>query len=77
MTSQSELRKAFENVAGHLANLELIQSLVEEALAENFTLDRSIHFLRERTQENDVTVQTDIRILINEIEHLRREKSSL
>ncbi len=77
MTSQSELRKAFENVAGHLANLELIQSLVEEALAEVITLDESIRFLKEKTQENDVTVQTDIRILINEIEHLRREKSPL
>ncbi len=76
MTSQSELRKAFENVAGHLANLELVQSLVEAALAEDITLDKSIYFLQERTKENDVTVQTDIRILINEIEHLRREKSS-
>jgi polyhydroxyalkanoate synthesis regulator phasin len=76
MTSQSKLRKAFENVAGHIANLELVQSLVKEALAEEATLDDTIRFLRERTQEAEVTIQTDIRILINEIEHLRREKSS-
>jgi len=70
------LLAAFENVAGHISNLELVKEWIEEMLSEKLSLEDSVAKLRERSAQEDVTVMTDIRILINEIEHISREKTS-
>ena len=76
MTSQNLLLTAFHNIAGHISNLERIKQWIEEIVAQQSTVDESIKELRARSEKEDVTYRTDIRILINEIEHLSREKGS-
>ncbi len=76
MTSRPILLVAFENVAGHISNLEIMKQWINEAISEKLSLEESIAKLKERSAEEDVTFGTDIRILINEIEHIAREKAS-
>ena len=76
MASRPILAVAFENVAGHISNLETVKEWVDELLSEKLSLEECIAQLRERSAERDVTFGTDIRILINEIEHISREKAS-
>ncbi|MFW9919547.1 MAG: hypothetical protein ACFFED_08110 [Candidatus Thorarchaeota archaeon] len=76
MTSRPILLVAFENAAGHIANLEIVKQWVDELLSEGLPLAECILNLQERSMEEDVTFRTDIRILINEIEHISREKTS-
>ena len=76
MTSLTILSIAFQNVAGHISNLEVVKKWVEEIIAAQASLENSISELRSRSEQEDVTFRTDIRILINEIEHLSREKTS-
>jgi hypothetical protein len=76
LTSQDILRTAFQNVAGHISNLEIVKQWVEELLSEPTSLENCINDLKSKSEKEDVTFRTDIRILINEIEHLSREKTS-
>ncbi len=76
MTSRPILLVAFENVAGHISNLDIVKQWIDEIISENLSLEESITKLKDRSTEEDVTFGTDIRILINEIEHIAREKTS-
>ena len=69
MTS-SIVRTAFEKVASHFANLDLMKSLVDEIERETDTLDSVLKELESRLEDAEVTFRTDIRILINECRHL-------
>ncbi|MHA2378601.1 MAG: hypothetical protein ACXADO_01285 [Candidatus Thorarchaeota archaeon] len=76
MSSDEILLLAFENIAGHLANLDSLRSIVHELTGHGYTIDGSIHMLEGKMEEAEVTLRTDLRILINEIRHLMRGKFS-
>ncbi|MGQ4870939.1 MAG: hypothetical protein ACP6IT_03775 [Candidatus Thorarchaeota archaeon] len=71
------IRTAFERTAGHMANLDRIREAVEHITESALSLDEAIGLLRREPVGEDITLMTDIRILINEIEHMvrRREPS--
>ena len=75
MTPQTILLTAFQNVAGHISNLETVHTWINEIVAEGISIEEGIVELKSRAENEDVTFLTDIRILINEIEHLSREKT--
>ncbi len=75
MTSRHTLQLAFENVAGHIVNLDEIQRLIQEMIEENLSIAECIDQLEHKMQNAEVTLVTDIRILINKIHHMSREKS--
>ena len=66
----SIIRTAFEKVAPHIANLDLMKSLVDEIEKETDSLDSVLHELESKLENAEVTFRTDIRILINECRHL-------
>jgi hypothetical protein len=76
MSSDEILHLAFENIAGHLANLDSIRSLVEELPGHGHSIDEAIQTLERRVEDAEVTLRTDLRILINEIRHVMRGKFS-
>ncbi|UCH03572.1 MAG: hypothetical protein JSW05_08195 [Candidatus Thorarchaeota archaeon] len=76
MSSDEILLLAFENVAGHLANLDSIRSLVQKLTGHGHTTDKVIQMLEGKMEEAEVTLRTDLRILINEIRHVTRGKFS-
>lgn len=67
----SYVRVAFEKVAGHITNLEEIKRIVDELVVRSHTLESSIKSLERMTENAEVTLKTDIRILINECRHLK------
>ena len=70
------LRTAFENVAGHFSNLETMTELVEEIGKDTDSLERIIKVLEKKCENAEVTLRTDIRILINECRHLQSRMTS-
>ena len=66
----SVIRTAFENVAAHISNLETVKELVDTLESEDLSLTESITRLEEEIENAEVTLRTDIRILINECRHL-------
>jgi len=74
--TDSILRTAFENVAGHLSNLEIVMNLIKEIETEERSLESVIVFLEEKSKDAEVTLKTDIRILINECLHLKSRMAS-
>ncbi len=74
MTS-SDIRIAFDNVAAHISNLETVKIIVDDLESENLSFDAVIETLQKKIEDAEVTLRTDIRILINECLHLERRKS--
>ncbi|MBN2228965.1 MAG: hypothetical protein JW779_05165 [Candidatus Thorarchaeota archaeon] len=67
----SILQIAFDNIAQHISNIERIRELVYEIDEEYDSIDEIIKSLEERLQDAEITLRTDIRILINECRHLK------
>ncbi len=74
--TNSVLRTAFENIAGHLSNLEVMKELVEEIEKHNDSTENTIKALEEKCENTEITLRTDIRILINECQHLQSRMAS-
>ncbi|TFG33894.1 hypothetical protein EU527_06195 [Candidatus Thorarchaeota archaeon] len=72
----SILKTAFDNVAGHLSNLEEMIDLIEDMETNEKSIDSVIISLEEKSKEAEVTLKTDIRILINECRHLKSRMAS-
>ncbi len=68
----SVLRTAFEKVAPHISNLDEIKALVDEIERKADSQDSIISELEKRLENAEVTLRTDIRILINECRHLKK-----
>jgi hypothetical protein len=66
----SILRTAFEKVAPHMSNLDMIKELVAEIEKKTDSLEFVLKELESRQEDAEVTLRTDIRILINECRHL-------
>ena len=67
---ESVIRTAFDNIASHISNIDTIRTLVDEIESENLTTDAVIDTLQNKIEDAEVTLRTDIRILINECRHL-------
>ncbi len=76
MNIGSVLELAFQNVAPHIVNLELLQSIVQETTNASESIDDAIGILESKMEDQEVTAKTDIRILINEVMHLMKRKST-
>jgi hypothetical protein len=76
MSSDDLFLRAFENSAGHLANLDVVRSIVEGLTGHGHSLEDIIQILEREMEGAEVTLQTDLRILINETQHLVRRKTS-
>jgi hypothetical protein len=72
MNFQANLHNAFENVAPHITNLDAISSLIQQLSKEGSSLRASMILLEEKKNNVDITLRTDIQILINEINHILR-----
>lgn len=72
----SVIRTAFDNIASHISNLETVKIIVDDLESENLSFDTVIETLQKKIEDAEVTLRTDIRILINECRHLERRKSS-
>ena len=70
------IRAAFENIASHISNIDTIKSLVDELESKNLTTDVIIDTLQNEIKDAEVTLKTDIRILINECRHLESRKKN-
>jgi predicted translin family RNA/ssDNA-binding protein len=66
----SILYSAFEKVAPHMSNLDAIKELVAEIEKKTDSLESVLSELESRLEDAEVTLRTDIRILINECRHL-------
>jgi hypothetical protein len=74
MTS-SILRTAFENVAPHISNLDEIKTLIDEIEERASSPEMILSELESKLDNAEVTLKTDIRILINECRHLGGRKT--
>ena len=72
----SVIRTAFENIASHISNIDSIQSIVNEIESEEQPIDIVIESLQKKAEDAEVTLRTDIRILINECRHLKSRMNS-
>jgi len=76
MISDDILLRAFENSAGHMANLDSVRAIVEGLTGHGHSLEDVIQSLEREMEEAEVTLRTDLRILINETQHLVRRMTS-
>lgn len=65
----SIIRSAFEGVAPHISNLDLMKALVDEIERKTDSLESVLTELESKLDDAEVTLRTDIRILINECKH--------
>ena len=75
MKTEDILRLSFESVAGHFANLQEVQKIMESISGEKGSIEDIIQKIEERMQDVEVTLKTDLRILVNEIRHQVRKSS--
>jgi hypothetical protein len=73
--TNSILRTAFENVAPHISNLDEIKTLIDEVDEKTDSLEMVLGELESKLDDAEVTLKTDIRILINECRHLGGRKT--
>lgn len=71
--TDSVLKTAFENIATHISNIDSVRELIEELENQEKPIEFIITVLEKKSQEAEVTLKTDIRILINECRHLMRK----
>ena len=76
MSSDDLFLRAFENSAGHMANLDSVKSIVQGITGHGHSIDDIIQILEHEIEKAEVTLRTDLRILINETQHLVRRKTS-
>jgi len=74
--TDSVIRSAFDNIASHISNIDTIRTIVDELESENQPIDAVIETLQKKIEDAEVTLRTDIRILINECRHLESRKNS-
>jgi hypothetical protein len=75
MKAQEVLHLSFEHVAGHFANLEQVQMIVGEILGGKGSIEDIIQKIEGMMHDAEVTLKTDLRILVNEIRHQIRKSS--
>ena len=74
--TESVIRAAFDNIASHISNIDEIRAIVNEIDSEDLPVNLVIESLQKKVEDAEVTLRTDIRILINECRHLKSRMSS-
>lgn len=75
MKAEETLHSSFQCVAGHFANLQEVQRIVDRISAEKGSIEDIIQKIEGMMQDVEVTLKTDLRILLNEIRHQIRKSS--
>lgn len=70
MIFPAKLRNAFENVAPYITNLDTIALIIQQLISDVDSLRACLIILEKSLGDTDVTLRTDIQILINEILHV-------
>ena len=65
---------AFENIRPYISNVDAMKSLIEELEPKATSIQNLIRVLYSKMSSAEVTLRTDIRILVNEIEKLARKE---
>ncbi len=74
-SDEEMISRAFERSAPHISNISEIKRLLDHLLQNARDYSDVIASLRENMQTvEDVTLRTDIRILLNEIDHALRNQ---
>lgn len=73
MASVSLVNSAFENIAAHITNLSMLRDIMEDILSNCNNIEEITLRLEERKEYAEVTLRTDIQILVNEILALLRK----
>ena len=74
MDVETILNLAFENTGAYLSDLEQVRGLIQEVSAKTKSIDDMFHLLETKMEESEVSLRTDIRILLNEIRHLSKKR---
>lgn len=75
MTSKSILQLAFDKVAPHITNLDTIRTMIQDISGDVKSAPEIVQLLEECMETAEVTLRTDLRILLNEIRHIMARKS--
>jgi len=73
--TDSVIRTAFDNIASHISNIDTIRTIITQLESENLPIEDVIQTLQKKIEGAEVTLRTDIRILINECRHLESRKN--
>ncbi len=76
MNLESFIQLAFGNIASHIANLETLRVLIQELGTETESIEQFIQAILSKMETAEVTLRTDIRILVNEVRRLVMKKES-
>ena len=76
MNLESIIQLAFGNIAAHIANLETLRFLIQELDAETEPIEQFIQAILSKMETAEVTLRTDIRILVNEVRRLVMKKEN-
>jgi hypothetical protein len=76
LSSQELLQRAFENIGAYVMNLDAIRDFVENLMSQTTSSEDALNMLETKLEEAEVTLQTDIRILLNEFRHLSTMRQS-
>ncbi len=71
---ESVLRLAFDNSAPYITNLDAVRLLIQQAVAHTVSVDDAIAYIENRPPDAEVTLKTDIRILVAAIRHAARQR---
>ena len=68
------LRQSFENVGAYINHLDEIRDTIRRVESTADSTDRVLELLESELLNAEITLRTDIRILINEFKHLSEER---
>ncbi len=73
MALVSLVQSAFKNIAAHITNLSQVRDIIDDVLSSCSDIDNALQRLEVKRDDAEITLRTDIQILINEILSLRRK----
>ncbi|RDE15155.1 MAG: hypothetical protein C4K47_03065 [Candidatus Thorarchaeota archaeon] len=71
---ESVLHLAFDNSAPYVTNLDAVRSLIQQAVAQTTSVDDAVTYIENRFPDAEITLKTDIRILVAAIRHAARQR---
>jgi hypothetical protein len=71
------LRQSFENVGAYINHLDEIRDIIRRVETTADSISRVLELLDSELLNAEITLRTDIRILINEFKHLSEERRQI
>ena len=75
MSASTLIQLAFENVAAHISNIDAVRDAIDRIVKGVTTSAEVVTALEEMSDCEDVTLKTDLRILLNEVRHILARES--